>query len=155
MKVVARVQSLTRRQRYLAALLLSVILMLYVGARFVVVPQLARMWLNDVGATDPALGIDVEHLRYAPFAGAIELIGLTVTAPDGAFYLWPETPICDQEFARRLYEQQHVTVLPGSFLSREVNGRNPGSHRVRMALVAEPAECIEAAQRIRRFIESL
>lgn len=75
--------------------------------------------------------------------------------PDGAFYLWPETPLDDQAFARGLYQQQHVTVLPGSFLSREVNGNNPGKNRVRMALVAEPEECTEAAHRIRRFIESL
>ncbi|MBB3045919.1 N-succinyldiaminopimelate aminotransferase [Litorivivens lipolytica] len=101
--------------------------------------------------------IENRRLYREKFAAVTEILNpvLPVTTPDGAFYLWPETPICDQEFARRLYEQQHVTVLPGSFLSREVNGRNPGSHRVRMALVAEPAECIEAAQRIRRFIESL
>jgi N-succinyldiaminopimelate aminotransferase len=47
-----------------------------------------------------------------------------------------------------------VTVLPGSYLAREVNGVNPGRGRVRMALVAETAECVEAAQRIVRFIQS-
>ena len=101
--------------------------------------------------------IENRRLYRQKFAAVTEILNpvLPVINPDGAFYLWPETPICDQEFARRLFEQQHVTVLPGSFLSREVNGHNPGSRHVRMALVAEPAECIEAAQRIRRFIESL
>jgi len=79
---------------------------------------------------------------------------LEVTRPDAGFYLWPRTPIDDVEFARRLYAEQNVTVLPGSFLSRDGEAGNPGRNRVRMALVAEPAECIEAAERIRRFVES-
>ena len=80
---------------------------------------------------------------------------LDVQRPDAGFYLWPRTPIDDVEFARRLYAEQNVTVLPGSFLSRGSETGNPGTNRVRMALVAEPAECIEAAERIRRFVESL
>jgi len=80
---------------------------------------------------------------------------LTLQQPAGAFYLWPQTPIDDQAFAKGLYASQHVTVLPGSYLSREVSGHNPGAGRVRMALVAEPAECIEAAQRIRDYLQSL
>ncbi|MET0105565.1 MAG: succinyldiaminopimelate transaminase [Sedimenticola sp.] len=71
------------------------------------------------------------------------------------FYMWPETPIADTVFARDLFAQQNVTVLPGSFLSRDVDGMNPGSHRVRMALVAAMDECVEAAQRIKTYIESL
>ncbi|MFX9885253.1 succinyldiaminopimelate transaminase, partial [Acinetobacter baumannii] len=64
---------------------------------------------------------------------------MSVYKPDGAFYLWPETPIPDTDFARDLYAKFNVTVLPGSFLSREVNGENPGKNRVRMALVASEA----------------
>jgi len=71
------------------------------------------------------------------------------------FYLWPETPISDTEFTRELFAQQNVTVLPGSFLSRDAGGANPGSNRVRLALVAAPEACIEAAQRVKTFIESL
>ena len=73
---------------------------------------------------------------------------LAVTAPDAGFYLWPQTPVSDTEFARQLYAGEHVTVLPGRFLAREAGGINPGENRVRMALVAEPAHCVEAAQRI-------
>ncbi len=80
---------------------------------------------------------------------------MEVERPAAGFYLWAETPIGDTEFARRLYAEQNVTVLPGSYLSREADGINPGANRVRMALVAEPEECIEAARRIRAFVETL
>jgi N-succinyldiaminopimelate aminotransferase len=56
-------------------------------------------------------------------------------------------------FAQQLYAQYNVTVLPGSYLAREAHGLNPGKGRVRMALVAQTAECLEAAHRIRSFIE--
>lgn len=78
---------------------------------------------------------------------------LDVQRPDGSFYLWARTPVDDTQFTRELFAQQHVTVVPGSYLSREVNGLNPGVGRIRMALVAPLAECIEAAERIRRFIQ--
>jgi len=78
---------------------------------------------------------------------------LNVTRPDAGFYLWPETPIDDKTFSRNLFHQQHVTVLPGQFLSRTVSGLNPGQNRIRMALVAPITECIEAANRINRFLE--
>lgn len=58
-------------------------------------------------------------------------------------------------FAQKLFAQENITVLPGSFLSREVNGVNPGKNHVRMALVAPVSECIEAAHRIKNFINSL
>lgn len=80
---------------------------------------------------------------------------LPVKKPDASFYLWPSTPILGEAFAQQLYAQQKVTVLPGSFLARETNGINPGSHYVRMALVAPLAECVEAAQRIKQFVKSL
>ncbi len=77
---------------------------------------------------------------------------LDVQRPDGGFYLWAKTPGDDATFARELFAAEHVTVLPGSFLSREVDGFNPGAGRVRMALVASLEECVEAAERIRRFL---
>ena len=80
---------------------------------------------------------------------------LDVDAPDAGFYLWAPTPIADTDFARRLYAEQHVTVLPGSFLARESGGINPGANRVRMALVAETDECLEAARRIVEFARTL
>jgi N-succinyldiaminopimelate aminotransferase len=60
----------------------------------------------------------------------------------------------DTQFAKDLYAQYNVTVLPGSFLARESLGINPGQGRVRMALVAETAECLEAAQRIVQFVQN-
>ena len=60
----------------------------------------------------------------------------------------------DQGFARALYAQYNVTVLPGSYLARDVAGVNPGRGRIRMALVADTAECTEAAQRIVNFIQN-
>jgi N-succinyldiaminopimelate aminotransferase len=80
---------------------------------------------------------------------------LEIRPPEGSFYLWPRTPIDDTEFARILFAQQNVSVLPGSYLSREANGVNPGRGYVRMALVAPLEACIEAAWRIRECVISL
>ncbi|MCW8886400.1 MAG: succinyldiaminopimelate transaminase [Motiliproteus sp.] len=80
---------------------------------------------------------------------------LEVNRPDAGFYLWPKTPIDDETFARELFAQQNITVLAGSYLSRQSGSSNPGSNRVRMALVAPLEECIEAAERIQRFVASL
>jgi len=80
---------------------------------------------------------------------------LDVDKPDAAFYLWARTPIADTEFALRLYRDYNVTVLPGSFLAREAHGVNPGTNFIRIALVAEPQECLEAAERIRTFAKTL
>ncbi|KPW32054.1 hypothetical protein ALO66_200049 [Pseudomonas coronafaciens pv. atropurpurea] len=77
---------------------------------------------------------------------------LDVQRLDGGFYLWPNVGKDDAEFCRDLFVEQHVTVVPGSYLSHEVNGLNPGAGRVRMALVAPLAECIGAAERIRASI---
>lgn len=80
---------------------------------------------------------------------------LDVQRPDGGFYLWAKTPIDDETFTRELFAREHVTVVPGSYLSRAVDGSNPGAGRVRMALVAPLAECVAAAERIRTFVKSL
>mgnify|MGYP002149738502 CR=1 FL=1 len=80
---------------------------------------------------------------------------LDVQRPDGSFYLWAKTPVVDTEFARGLLEHYNVVVLPGSFLARESQGVNPGTHFIRIALVASLAECLEATQRIRQFAQQL
>ena len=80
---------------------------------------------------------------------------LQVERPDAGFYLWARTPIPDTEFARRLQAEYNVTVLPGSYLAREVAGINPGAGFVRIALVADTAECVEAAERIVAFCQTL
>jgi len=79
---------------------------------------------------------------------------LDVKLPDAAFYLWAKVDrlgVDDTEFARRLYADYNVTVLPGSYLARDAHGINPGRHFVRLALVADVEECIEGAQRIVEF----
>lgn len=91
------------------------------------------------------------------FDAVLEILSpvMNVSRPDAGFYLWPETPIDDESFAQRLFAGENVTVLPGSYLSRETDHGNPGRNRVRMALVATLDECVEAAGRIRRFVETL
>jgi N-succinyldiaminopimelate aminotransferase len=79
---------------------------------------------------------------------------LDVQSPDAGFYLWAHTPLDDTDFARELLAQQNVIVLPGSYLSRPVNGHNPGRDYVRMALVAPLEDCLEAAERIKSYIVS-
>jgi N-succinyldiaminopimelate aminotransferase len=80
---------------------------------------------------------------------------LDVSLPDAGFYLWAGVPGGDDEaFAVDLLAQYNVTVLPGRYLAREVHGVNPGQGRIRMALVAQPEECLEAAQRIVQFVQS-
>jgi N-succinyldiaminopimelate aminotransferase len=80
---------------------------------------------------------------------------LPCTMPEAAFYLWARTPIDDAEFARRLYAERNVTVLPGSYLGRSVDGANPGSGYIRVALVATRDECAEAIERIVDFARRL
>jgi len=80
---------------------------------------------------------------------------LKVEEPDASFYLWAQTPISDTEFARTLYRDYNVTLLPGSFLAREAHGLNPGTNFVRIALVAPLAQCIDAAERIVKFVKNL
>jgi len=80
---------------------------------------------------------------------------LEMAVPSAGFYLWPRTPIEDTAFAAGLFEAQNVTVLPGRFLSRHSGGSDPGAGHVRIALVAPLEECVEAAHRIKQFIQTL
>lgn len=80
---------------------------------------------------------------------------LEVERPEAGFYLWARTPATDTGFARQLFAEENITVLPGSYLARDTQAGNPGAGRVRMALVASVEECAEAAVRLRRFCEGL
>ena len=85
---------------------------------------------------------------------------LDVRLPDAGFYLWAGIPSHlhggdDVAFALGLLAQYNVTVLPGSLLARPSRGVNPGAGRIRLALVAEAAECVEAAERILAYIEDI
>jgi N-succinyldiaminopimelate aminotransferase len=105
---------------------------------------------------DEAHVVENRALYRARFARITPLLStvLDVALPDAAFYLWAGVRGSDTQFARDLLALYNVTVLPGSFLAREVDGVNPGAGRIRMALVAETAECEEAAHRIVQFVRS-
>ena len=114
-------------------------------------------------AASTAAWSDEQHVRdnralyRRKFSDVLAVVAGTLDckAPDGGFYLWPQLPVDDQQFARALYQRHNVTVLPGSFLSREANGINPGSGRIRLALVADRDDCIQAAERIVSLLRSL
>jgi N-succinyldiaminopimelate aminotransferase len=76
---------------------------------------------------------------------------LDVELPEGAFYLWPRVGD-DEAFARGLHASRNVTVLPGSYLSRDTANGNPGRGRVRISLVASVDDCLEATRRIVGFV---
>lgn len=106
---------------------------------------------------------DEQHVREnralyrAKFDAVLEILQpvMAVTRPDAGFYLWPQVPGGDDEsFTRELLRQQNLAVLPGRYLSRAVAGVNPAAGRLRLALVASLDDCIEAAWRLRRFIEA-
>ena len=101
--------------------------------------------------------VENRRLYRKKFSTVLDILDghLQVERPDAGFYLWPETPIADTEFARELYAREHLTVLPGRFLARETDGTNPGENRVRIALVAELEQCTEAAHRINHCIGQL
>jgi N-succinyldiaminopimelate aminotransferase len=106
---------------------------------------------------DEAHVVENRRLYADKFDKAVPILreACTVDMPDAAFYLWLETPIADTDFAKGLFEHYNVVVVPGSFLARTAQGTNPGTNRVRIALVAPTAECVEGADRIRAFITSL
>ncbi|MCG6936462.1 MAG: succinyldiaminopimelate transaminase [Proteobacteria bacterium] len=93
----------------------------------------------------------------AKFDAALEILSpvMAVEKPMAGFYLWPQTPEDDTRFARGLFADQNVTVLPGSYLSRTANSINPGQNRVRMALVASQDECADAARRITEYLKTV
>jgi N-succinyldiaminopimelate aminotransferase len=101
--------------------------------------------------------IENRRLYREKFAAVIDILGdvCTISKPPASFYVWLKTPIADTEFAQQLFAGQNITVLPGSFLSRDCDGVNPGLNHVRIALVAPLDECVEAAQRIKNFLNSL
>ncbi|MDP3010732.1 MAG: succinyldiaminopimelate transaminase [Methylococcales bacterium] len=110
---------------------------------------------------DEAHVIENRRLYREKFTAFIEILAdvCDIKKPPASFYVWFKIPeqlaMSDTEFTQRLFAEQNVTVLAGSFLSREFNGINPAVNHVRIALVASLAECIEAAQRIKQFLTIL
>lgn len=107
--------------------------------------------------------VENRRLYQAKFDAITPIIQrvLKTQRPDAGFYLWAKVPGMDgnapddTEFTRRLYAEQNVVVLPGSFLARESGGINPGQGFVRLALVSTLEEGLEAASRIVDFVQSL
>ena len=103
---------------------------------------------------DEAHVIDNRKQYRAKFDAVLPILEpvLDVKRPDASFYLWAGTKGSDADFVRDLLTHTNVTTLPGSFVGRTVNGVNPGQNRIRIALVAPLADCVEAAQRIADFV---
>ena len=106
---------------------------------------------------DEAHVVENRRLYREKFAAALPLVSapLETAMPDGGFYLWVRTPVPDAEFARELYRQYNVSVLPGSYLARESRETNPGRNYIRVALVAQFDDCIEGVRRIAAFARSI
>ncbi|MFG6466853.1 succinyldiaminopimelate transaminase [Roseateles sp. BYS87W] len=107
---------------------------------------------------DEAHVVDNRARYRQKFAQVTPLLAqvLDVALPDAGFYLWAAVPWGDDvAFAQGLLAQYNLTVLPGSLLARDAHGVNPGAGRIRLALVADEAECLEAAHRIVSFTKAL
>lgn len=123
----------------------------YEGCALPVPTQLASVaaWQDEIHVKQN------RRLYHHKFAAVAEILRevLPVELPDAGFYLWLQTPLEDTLFAQQLFAQQNVTVLPGQYLARPTATGNPGQNRVRVALVATLEECIEAANRIKTFVQ--
>ena len=107
-------------------------------------------WNDESHVVENRAKYRTKFAQVTPMLSAV----LDVALPDVGFYLWAKVQGSDTDFARDLLANYNVTVLPGSFLAREAHGSNPGAGRIRMALVAETDECVEAAGRIVQFVQS-
>ncbi len=111
-------------------------------------------WNDEQHVVDNRAMYREKFARVTPLLSPV----MDVALPDAGFYLWagiPETfKGSDTAFSRELLALYNVVVLPGSYLARDAQGHNPGAGRIRMALVAETGECVEAAERIVQFIQS-
>ncbi|OYZ83610.1 MAG: succinyldiaminopimelate transaminase, partial [Polaromonas sp. 24-62-144] len=128
----------------------------YHGSAMSPVVQAASLaaWNDEQHVVDNRALYREKFARVTPLLAAV----MDVALPDAGFYLWAKIPDSfegsDEAFSRDLLAFYNVVVLPGSYLARTAQGSNPGAGRIRMALVAETAECVEAAERIAAFVQS-
>jgi len=104
----------------------------------------AAAWSDEAHVAANRKAYDAKYQAVLPILQPV----MTVTTPPAGFYLWPTLNMDDKTATQRLHSEQNVAVVPGSYLARELNGINPGTNRIRMALVAPLDDCIEAATRI-------
>ena len=111
-------------------------------------------WADEAHVVDNRAQYREKFAQVTPLLAQV----MDVALPDAGFYLWTAVPEAfkgsDTAFSRELLALYNVVVLPGSYLARDAQGFNPGAGRIRMALVAQTAECVEAARRIVQFIQS-
>jgi N-succinyldiaminopimelate aminotransferase len=110
-----------------------------------------KAWQDEIHVLENR---DLYREKFTAFISLLENV-CDIHKPPASFYVWLKTPISDTDFAQQLYAQENITVLPGSYLSRDCAGINPGANHVRIALVAPLAECIKAANRIHNFLTTL
>ena len=114
----------------------------------------AAAWADEAHVLDNRALYQDKFGQVTPLLASV----MDVALPDAGFYLWASVPRAfngdDTAFSRDLFAAYNVVVLPGSYLARDFNGRNPGAGRIRMALVAQTTQCVEAAQRIVQFIQT-
>ncbi len=114
----------------------------------------AAAWADEAHVVENRAKYRAKFAQVTPILSAV----MDVALPDAGFYLWADVTAAfkgdDAAFSRELLAAYNVVALPGSYLARGAHGHNPGAGRIRMALVAETAECVEAAQRIAQFIQS-
>ena len=128
----------------------------YHGSAMSPVVQAASMaaWADEAHVISNRALYGDKFAQVTPLLSAV----MDVTLPDAGFYLWAGLPAAfkddDEAFSRDLFAAYNVVVLPGSYLAREFHGSNPGAGRIRMALVAQTSECVEAALRIVQFIQT-
>ena len=106
--------------------------------------------------SDEAHVAENRHLYHEKFNTVLKKLDgvLQCTRPEAGFYLWPKLPMDDEEFSQTLFYEKNVLTLPGSYLARTIDGYNPGKNRVRLALVADKQECVEAVNRITEFLQN-
>src|SRR5204863_418477 len=124
----------------------------YHGSAMPVPTQLASAaaWQDDAHAASNRRLYQEKFARVLPLLTPL----MSLARPAGAFYLWPHVGGDDERFTRELFARENLTVLPGSYLGRTGVAGNPGAGRVRISLVPEVARCVEAAQRLREFLQT-